>query len=186
MQMELPRGVVLGAGYATWLAFAFCTRFYFRGARRVQTAKTWLTRAALACTLAQLVVLTVTRPFLLGGEWVALAVYAAAHALYWGALAVHGRERPAFAFLPVAPPRLKTTGSYRLVRHPIYTAYLLGWLAGPLATGQWWLLLPTGAMAALYYWAARVEERLILAGPLAAEYQDYRERTGMFIPRLVA
>ena len=86
----------------------------------------------------------------------------------------------------MAPPRLKTTGPYRLVRHPIYSAYLLGWVSGALATGQWWLFICPALMAALYYLAARQEEHMILSGPLAGQYRVYCQRTGMFVPRVAA
>src|SRR5262245_9095701 len=133
MEAGAEQVVLLVVGYATWVAFALCMRYYFRGARRVTAGKTWLTRYALACTLAQLVTLAVSRPASPVLVWAALAGYATANALFWWALATHGRDRPAFASLPVAAPVLKTTGPYRLVRHPIYTAYLLAWLTGPLA-----------------------------------------------------
>jgi protein-S-isoprenylcysteine O-methyltransferase Ste14 len=113
-----------------------------------------------------------------------VACYALAHLLYWSALRAHGRDRPAFAFLPAAPAALKTAGPYRFVRHPIYAAYLLAWLAGVLVTGQAWLLAAPALMGAFYRRAALDEERSLLSGPLGAEYLAYRGRTGMFLPRL--
>jgi protein-S-isoprenylcysteine O-methyltransferase Ste14 len=71
------------------------------------------------------------------------------------------------------------------LRHPIYSAYLLAWIAAPLATGQFWLLLPAAAMGCLYYRAARQEENSFLTSSFAPRYKDYQERTGMFLPRIV-
>ena len=110
--------------------------------------------------------------------------YALALTLYGWALATHGRDRPAFAFLPSAPAALKTAGPYRYVRHPIYAAYLLAWVAGALVTGQPWLLAAPVLMGAFYRRAACEEEQQFLEGPLAAEYLAYRRLTGMFLPRL--
>ncbi len=184
MQHTLSKEVILAAGYSTWVVFAICMRCYFRGARRATAAKTWLTRAAVACTLTQMAALALARPSDLALPWAGLAAYATANALFWWALATHGRERPAFALLPVTPARLRTSGPYRLVRHPIYTAYLLAWLAGPVATGQLWLLATAAGMGVLYYRTARLEELHLLSGPLASAYQAYRSRTGMFVPRV--
>lgn len=104
-------------------------------------------------------------------------------ALFW--LAVHSnRQRPlSFAFSDDEPRHLVCTGPYRWVRHPFYSAYLLAWLAAPVATVQPLLLVPALAMSAIYVAAARVEERKFEASVLAAAYARYRARTGMFVPR---
>jgi protein-S-isoprenylcysteine O-methyltransferase Ste14 len=186
MDLHMPHSLVLAAACVTWLALGICMRYYFRGARRRNRAKTWLTLAASACTLTQVAALALVAAPLEALSWIALAGYAATNALFWGALATHGRERPAFAFLSDTPARLKTTGPYRLVRHPIYSAYLLGWISGVVATACWWLLICPAFMVVLYYRAARAEERALLAGPIGEEYHVYCQRTGMFMPKLAA
>jgi protein-S-isoprenylcysteine O-methyltransferase Ste14 len=180
--MSATRVAVLAAASSTWVAFAVCMRCYFRHARQKQPAKLWLTRCALVCTLAQMTALFWAGTAGAGLAWAGVAGFAAAQGLYWWALAAHGRRRPAFAFVPAQPTGLVQGGPYRLVRHPIYTAYLLAWLAGAAAAGQPWLLLTVALMGTLYYLAARQEERSFLAGPLAPQYQEYRRRTGMFLP----
>lgn len=181
--MDVTRAAVLSAACSTWAAFAVCMRCYFRHARRAHPAKTWLTRCALLCTLVQLAALARARVPGPALAWGGVACFAAAQGLFWWALATHGRRRrPAFAFVPVAPACLVRGGPYRLVRHPIYTAYLLAWLAGAVAVGLPWLLLAVVLMGALYYRAARQEERSFLAGPLAPQYREYHQRTGMFLP----
>ena len=184
--MNATRVVVLASACSTWVAFAVCMRYYFRHARQKLPAKVWLTRCALLCTLAQMVVLCWAGTAGPALAWAGVAGFAAAQGLYWWALAVHGRRRPAFAFVPAPPACLVQRGPYRLVRHPIYTAYLLAWLAGAAVTGQAWLLLAVPLMGTLYYRAAREEERTFLAGPLAPQYQEYCRRTGMFLPRVAA
>jgi protein-S-isoprenylcysteine O-methyltransferase Ste14 len=177
---------VLAAGYLTWAAFTVCMRYYFRKRRQASTAKDWLVRCAFFCTALHLLALALVAPPNLPLAWAALACYAAANVFYWWALAAHGRERPAFVFVPVAPAAFTDRGPYRLVRHPIYTAYLLGWLAGTLATGLPWLLLTVAVMGLLYYRAARLEEKSFLASPFARQYRAYQRRTGMFLPRSLA
>jgi protein-S-isoprenylcysteine O-methyltransferase Ste14 len=183
--MGTARLAVLAAGYLTWVAFSVCMRYYFRKRRQASTAKRWLVRLAFLCTAAQLTALALVPPPTLLLAWAALAGYAAANALYWWALASHGKDRPAFAFVAVTPGAFNDRGPYRLVRHPIYTAYLLGWLAGALATGLPWLLAPAAVMGLLYYRAARLEEGWFLASPFAKEYRAYQRRTGMFLPKFL-
>jgi protein-S-isoprenylcysteine O-methyltransferase Ste14 len=184
--MDTTRVAVLSAACSTWVSFAVCMRYYFRHAHHKQPAKIWLSRCALLCTFAQLAAL-----FWVGNAgpvlaWCGVAGFAVAQGLYWWALATHGRRRPAFAFVPVAPASLVQSGPYRLVRHPIYTSYLLTWLAGAAAAGQPWLLLAVPLMGTLYYRAAREEEQSFLAGPLAEQYREYHRQTGMFVPRRAA
>jgi protein-S-isoprenylcysteine O-methyltransferase Ste14 len=68
-----------------------------------------------------------------------------------------------------------TTGPYRLVRHPMYLAIIVMYLATPLALGSWWGLVP--ALLLPLPIAARIvgEERL-LARELTG-YTAYMRRT---------
>lgn len=76
-----------------------------------------------------------------------------------------------------------TTGLYRFVRHPQYTGFFL-FLIGSLVN---WPTLPTLLMLPLlawvYYRLARTEESEAKTA-FGAAYRAYRERTGMFLPRL--
>ena len=77
---------------------------------------------------------------------------------------------------------LATRGPYAVVRHPRYVAE--AWLNVMLFmfTGIWLPLLGALGWIAIYY-QARVEEEILMA--LAGEeYEMYRQRTGMFFPRL--
>jgi protein-S-isoprenylcysteine O-methyltransferase Ste14 len=109
-------------------------------------------------------------------------LYCASLATFWWALMTHCRRPLSAAFSPDVPSRLVRNGPYRFVRHPFYTSYLLVWFAGPIASGTWWMLATTVVMAAVYYRAARIEERKFIVSDLANAYADYRSRTGMFIP----
>ena len=76
-------------------------------------------------------------------------------------------------------------GPYRFIRHPIYAAYVLFWIGTAIGAGplQW---LVAAGLVAWYRTAARAEERRFAAGPLAPDYDRYRRRAGMFVPRLRA
>lgn len=81
-----------------------------------------------------------------------------------------------------SPQTLITTGPFRLMRHPCYTAYIIGYIAAPVASGCPWLWLVLAANVALYIHAAMFEEKKFASSELAAEYATYRARTGMFLP----
>jgi protein-S-isoprenylcysteine O-methyltransferase Ste14 len=175
--------VAVSAAALTLGSFVRATR-WFRGAGEATPAKTRLTLSAYVCAFIQIGVIACSRPgpFFL---WVGLGIYLLAHVVFWWARAAHGKQRPAFAGLDVRPTFLTQAGPYRLVRHPIYTAYLLLWLAGPVISARPWLLLTTLWMAWLHYLAASREERAFAESDLAREYQGYRDRTGMFFPNPV-
>jgi len=61
-----------------------------------------------------------------------------------------------------------TSGPYRYVRHPLYLAAIVMYLASPLALGSYWAILPALLLPFLLAARARDEERL-----LAAELSGY-------------
>jgi protein-S-isoprenylcysteine O-methyltransferase Ste14 len=173
--------IVVAAG--TWVGFAVPMKTYFRHADRLNAAKTGLIVAAFVCTAVQIAVLASARPAGPAWFWLGAAGYALANGLFWWALSAHGQSHPAFAFTRVPPTALTTGGPYRVVRHPIYSAYLLAWCAGAAASAQPWLLVGVVCMGLVYLAAARQEEKAFSSSSLASGYADY-QRTGMFLPRL--
>jgi len=91
---------------------------------------------------------------------------------------------PTMAFDTDEPSFLLNHGPYRYVRHPFYAAYLLFWTATALATRGLTAWAAPLLMLAVYWNAARREERKFANSSLAAAYQSYRAKAGMFIPRL--
>jgi len=84
--------------------------------------------------------------------------------------------------LPNGRVDLVTGGPYRWVRHPMYTAVMLGMGGIAIRSGSWWSCAFAAALVALFAVKARWEERhLVAAFP---GYQEYRERTGRFVPRV--
>jgi protein-S-isoprenylcysteine O-methyltransferase Ste14 len=116
---------------------------------------------------------------------VAGGLYATALIIFWWSLRTSWQRRLAVAFSPVVSEHLVQTGPYRWVRHPIYLAYLLAWLAGGIGIGTWWAWIVLPTMGAQYLHAISYEENQFLTGPLAADYHAYRSRTGMLFPRLL-
>jgi len=90
----------------------------------------------------------------------------------------------ALAFSDEQPGAIVTTGPYAWFRHPFYTAYSLTWLMGVVSTLHVAAIISTAIMICFYLSAARGEEKLIMDGPSASTYLDYRSKTGMFWPKL--
>jgi protein-S-isoprenylcysteine O-methyltransferase Ste14 len=105
-------------------------------------------------------------------------------ALYeWARHVIWGRRFYA-AWSGAVPEALCEEGPYAWIRHPIYTSYLLAFLAVLVA-------LPTVPMLAVFLFnsvlfthAMFSDERSLTNSALAADYAEYRTRTGMFFPRL--
>ncbi len=75
---------------------------------------------------------------------------------------------------------LVTSGPYRLVRHPVYTAQMLLALGWSLAWGGWLTALYAIALGVLLNFKSLLEERRLLQR--FPEYQEYRARTRRFVP----
>ena len=78
---------------------------------------------------------------------------------------------------------LVTTGPYRWVRHPFYSAAALFTLASTLVTANWFFLAVGGLIFLLLAIRTRKEEANLLAR-FGSDYQNYMQRTGRFVPRL--
>ena len=73
-----------------------------------------------------------------------------------------------------------SAGPYRFVRHPGYTASILGMLTGSLALGSWLGMLPIVGFIALFIRRTVLEDRLLLR-----ELTGYAEYAGRVRYRLV-
>jgi protein-S-isoprenylcysteine O-methyltransferase Ste14 len=73
------------------------------------------------------------------------------------------------------------TGVYGIVRHPMYLASILIYLAVLILTLSFLGLIVWIITLIFYYYISRYEERILMQ-KLGAEYEDYRRRVKMFIP----
>ena len=78
---------------------------------------------------------------------------------------------------------LVTTGPYRWVRHPFYSAALLFVVAASLVSASSYLAVAGGLAGVLLAIRTRTEEAKLIER-FGDEYLAYRQRTGKFLPRL--
>lgn len=77
---------------------------------------------------------------------------------------------------------LVTRGPYRFVRHPFYDAAALFVLGISLLAANWFFFAVGVAGVGLLVLRTRTEEANLLTR-FGAPYQDYRDRTGRFLPK---
>jgi protein-S-isoprenylcysteine O-methyltransferase Ste14 len=73
------------------------------------------------------------------------------------------------------------SGPYSMVRHPIYTGLLLGFLGSALALGEWRGLLAVAVVGLSLWRKLRVEEGA-MRQLFGERYQDYAQRVAALIP----
>jgi protein-S-isoprenylcysteine O-methyltransferase Ste14 len=80
-----------------------------------------------------------------------------------------------------APPQFRQPFLYKQVRHPLYAGFFLAFWATPqMSYGHLFLALGMSA----YMLVAIVYEERDLVGLFGKDYEAYRERVGMLMPRL--
>ena len=175
--------LLAGAGGATFIVFAVALQNFFvqpptltRQQRLFQDVSVLI---GVAHALALFVLDTAGEAWAIAG----ITMYAVSLSLFLAALEA-ARRVPmtrTFVYTPKCDTIL-TKGPYRVIRHPIYLAYSLCWLAAPVATHS--LVIGSTAlfMIACYLISAREEERLLATGARAAEYAIVRKRTWRMIP----
>jgi protein-S-isoprenylcysteine O-methyltransferase Ste14 len=114
---------------------------------------------------------------------IAACILAACIALYeWARHAIWGR-RFGVGLGDHVPDELCEAGPYRYIRHPLYLAYQLAYLAAFVALPHWLSGILFVVSIAMFVYMARNDEQTIAGSPLAAQYATYRQRTGMFSPK---
>ena len=79
---------------------------------------------------------------------------------------------------------LVTSGPYRLVRHPIYTGFILIYVGLGILCASAPALAGVAVITVGLWIKARVEEQFLAAELGAAAYGDYKARTPMLVPRM--
>ena len=78
---------------------------------------------------------------------------------------------------------LITSGPYALVRHPIYTGFLLGFAGSALARGEWRGLLAVILLFSVLWHKLKLEEKWMSAH-FGVSYESYARRVSALLPYL--
>jgi protein-S-isoprenylcysteine O-methyltransferase Ste14 len=81
------------------------------------------------------------------------------------------------------PSAVCENGPYKFVRHPFYLSYVVAFLGAVVAFPSLVTAVVCSLDIALFIFMAFDDERVLLRSELAADYQAYRKRVGMFLPR---
>jgi len=79
--------------------------------------------------------------------------------------------------------KIVTTGVYSIVRHPQHLGGLLAHVGISFLLSAWYSLLSAPLMAVLIYLISRKEEEELIR-EFGKEYEDYKKKVPMLIPRL--
>lgn len=94
--------------------------------------------------------------------------------------------RLAFLGSTAAPVKIIQNGPYRLIRHPFYASYILGWLGAAIGAPTPFTWATCLSLTFFYIWAAKREENHLLLSAYGTHYAAYQSVTGMFVPKLRA
>ena len=112
--------------------------------------------------------LIISVPFLMPGAW----------------LAIKGvRETTLKVAETHRTEKIVTTGVYSIVRHPQYLGGLLAHVGISFLLSAWYSLLFTPLMVVLIFLISRKEEEELIR-EFGKEYEDYKKKVPMLIPRL--
>ena len=115
--------------------------------------------------------------FGLGWLIVLVSTFLLNHFELFGLMQVWSHARGA----PDVAPKFRTPLFYKLVRHPIYTGFAIAFWAIPHMTAGHLLL---ALSMTLYIVIAIGHEERDLVGVFGAQYEEYRIRVGMLLPRV--
>lgn len=142
---------------------------------RISLLSKWLVGTQMLC-IAGLVWSGGLWPHSNVGRWVLLA----AMLLMAAALRAFRRSRLSVFPEPMAGAQLLQQGIYAYIRHPLYTAVLLGTAAYLPAPWAWWRLLIWVLLLIILLIKIRLEERLLRK--TFTEYAGYQLHTWRLLP----
>jgi protein-S-isoprenylcysteine O-methyltransferase Ste14 len=101
----------------------------------------------------------------------------------WARRTVSGRLF-SYIFSSDTPQFICMEGPFAYIRNPFYASYLLAMLSTAVMWPTLWRFGLVLAMLGYFTGAAMYEEHKFARSAVAAEYADYKLRTGRFVPRL--
>jgi len=172
------------AGFTCFAAFVWGVKSHFRRTEKIPAGTKLISVLSAAGFLAFAFNLAFGAP---GTYWeCAFTLFVLSLALFAWTVTSTRRTPPTLAFDDDAPSFLLRHGPYRYVRHPFYLSYLLFWTGTACTFSAVWPWLVPAVMISVYANAASREEGKFARSDLAAAYHAYRQRAGMFFPRVSA
>jgi len=83
---------------------------------------------------------------------------------------------------PKTDSSLVTHGIFKYIRHPIYTAIILGMFVWSLYQQSLYQLIISILILILFYFKSKYEEQLLCKK--FDDYKDYMQKTGRFLPKI--
>jgi protein-S-isoprenylcysteine O-methyltransferase Ste14 len=181
----LPHWILLFFLGGIFLHFLLAGGRTFYSSYREGEPAAWIAEIAfIICGTATVWFLGLHRQIPLPNGLAAAVLLLASLVLYeWARHTIWGR-RFGLGWGTHVPDALCEAGPYRRVRHPIYLAYMLAYLAAFVALPHWLTAATSAAGIALFTHAAHSDEVGIATSAIAADYAAYRDRAGMFWPKL--
>lgn len=174
--------LVTVVGLAVFGQHVWALRGHFASDRMTSGARAISAGALASCLILLLLLWFGSQPA--GAQAAGTVVMIASLVVFWAAVRASREAKLRFAFDQALPQSLVVMGPYRLVRHPFYTSYLMFWIGWAIATWSAWALAPVIVMTVMYTIAARYEEELLGNSAMSGAYAEYRQRAGMFWPKL--
>lgn len=171
---NLLEWTLLASGLAAFLVMGLGLQKFFVTPQRHERFAIFFQESAIAVAVVHCVgILTRRSP---GEAWTGagIALYLLAVVLFLAAVeSTHGVMLPRAFADGEDSAQLVTAGIYRLMRHPIYVSYSLGWIAAPVATHSPTLSVTAIIMVLLHIVAARRQD-VLLSAKFGAEYRAHR------------
>jgi protein-S-isoprenylcysteine O-methyltransferase Ste14 len=194
LEQNAMQALALMIGYSLWLIFVISWNVTAKPAPTLATPGAQRERL-YGFFVAFGLMMIVVAPFLLVKRgfqiwvnppllsWATLLVVAAGIALCWWARFHLGRLW-SDTVTRKEGQRVVDTGPYRLVRHPIYTGFIVIYLGLAILCASALALVGAALMTVGLWIKARVEEQFLSEELGAAVYGGYKARTPMLVPRL--
>ena len=151
----------------------------------------WLTTLPVAVCPAFVIGAQVARlPSLLSAHWlpwtgsVASLLFALSVGLIAMSLGSHDQPIAQWHQDDDDPEQLVTYGAYERIRHPFYTAFLLAFAGAVLAFPHVVTIALASYMTCMLTVLAIREERKLKQSAFSADYADYLDRAGRFLPKV--
>ena len=117
------------------------------------------------------------------GAALGISIQTSSAALFAWAIQTTYRRRLSVAYNSDLPQFLLDSGPFGVIRHPFYASYILFWLSFIIMQPSIINVSMALVLFGFYRNAALFEEAKFAGSALASAYQDYSERTGMFLPK---